>query len=261
MNNAKKPAKKIPGTKELEKMKFTPVAQQQEFILNKNTSFSIKESYNILRTNITFSLPLEGCKIIGVTSAVSSDGKSINCLNLAISFAQTESRVLLIDCDLRRPNTARLLGLDASPGVSNVIVGLNSLDESVRKTEYENLDVLLSGDIPPNPSELLGSEVMGDILKELSSMYDYIFIDTPPVNVVADPCILSEYMSGIVLVVRQGLSDRNAVSAAIDQLLFSKAKMLGFLLNEVTRHKGSKRYKKYSYYRYYSYDSQTSDSK
>jgi capsular exopolysaccharide synthesis family protein len=255
-----KATKKAPGhgKKKRRKAGTLTKAQEQELILNDKSPFSLREAYNTLRTNIIFSVASEGCKVIGLTSAIELEGKSTNCINLALSFAETKARVLLLDCDLRRPNVARLLNLVAGRGISNVIVGLSPLDKVIRHVANKNLDVITSGDIPPNPTELLGSQKMQDVMRELSTRYDYILVDTPPVNVVADASIISKFMTGIVFVVMQGASERDSVTDAIDQLTFADAKLLGFLLNcalpkKRGRGKYYKKYKKYGYYKYSHY--------
>lgn len=217
-------------------------------IINERSLFSIKEAYKTLRTNITFSLSEKGCKIIGVTSAMDTEGKSINCLNLAISFGETGAKVLIIDCDLRKPNIAKLLNQKASPGISNVLVNLCSLEDALQATPYKGLEAILSGDIPPNASELLGSDKMEEVFEELSKRYDYIFVDTPPVNIVSDTTILSRHMAGIIVVVKQGESEKADVTSAIEQLKFVKAKILGFVLNGVPTEKHGKYYRQYYEY-------------
>lgn len=209
------------------------IHSKRQLIIGENTAFFVKEEYKTLRTNILLSIPSEGCKIIGITSAEPNEGKSLNCLNLAITFAQTEAKVLIIDCDLRIPNQARLMGMEAVPGLSNVLVGMNALDEIIRKTEFSNLDAVFAGDIPPNPSELLGSANMAGVMGELSAQYDYIFVDLPPVNIVADTMVMSKYLSGIVFVVRSGISKRDSVSEALGRLEMAKANILGILLTGV----------------------------
>jgi capsular exopolysaccharide family len=235
------------------KIKEIDLSSIQNNIINSNSSFYIKEAYKTLRTNITFSLPMQGCKTIAVTSSLASEGKSINCLNLAITFAETGAKVLLIDCDLRRPNVARLLDKSATPGISNVLVNLSDLNTVMQKTDYDNLDVIYSGDIPPNPTELLSSPKMGEVLQILAEQYDYIFLDTPPVNLIADTTILSKYASGIVVIVRQNSSVKDALLDTVNQLKFAEAKILGFVLNGAPVVAGGK-YKKYSKYKgYYRY--------
>lgn len=214
--------------------------------------FSVKEEYKTLRTNVLFSFPSSVCKVIGISSAEPLEGKSTNCLNLAITFAQTNARVLLMDCDLRLPSQARLVNLDAIPGISNVLIGMNTAEEAIQKTEFKNLNAILSGSIPPNPSELIGSEAMGNLITELSKDYDYIFVDLPPVNVVADTAAMSKYLSGLILVVRAGESKRESVSKALSKLEFANANIIGIILNGVKRnnrfvakHRNFDRYSKY----------------
>lgn len=205
----------------------------RSLIINENTPFSVKEEYKTLRTNILFSFPSSGCKIIGISSAEPLEGKSTNCLNLAITFAQINARVLLMDCDFRRPNQARLVDLDAIPGISNILVGMNNAEQAVRKTGLSNLNVLLSGNIPPNPSELISSEAMGRLIEELSEDYDYIFVDLPPINIVADTAAMSKYLSGLILVIRAGESKRESVKKALSKLELAKTNIIGIILNGV----------------------------
>ena len=129
----------------------SPVAVKRARVLNEKSSFHVKEAYKALRTNILFAIPNEKTKRIIVTSALAGEGKSTNCLNLAISFAQTGAKVLLIDCDLRKPSVANLLDIQSSPGLSNVLASLNTVDSVIVHTEYANLDAIPSGDMTPNP--------------------------------------------------------------------------------------------------------------
>ena len=233
------------------------IQQEREHILTARSDFYTREAYKALRTNVAFSLTVEGCKTLLVTSAMASEGKSITALNLSISFAEAGERVLLIDGDLRRPNQSRLLDLKPSPGMSNVLVKLSSPEEAVRHTKYHGLDVLLSGDIPPNPSELIGATRMEKLLCGLRENYDYIFIDTPPVNVVTDASVLCRLADGVLFVVRERESEKDPLLNAIGQLEFANAKLLGFILNGV-RADGSGRYgygkyKKYKKYKKYGY--------
>lgn len=227
---------------------------EREKVLSSKSGFQVREAYKILRTNVIFSLPKEGCKRICVTSSNASEGKSLNSLNLAITFAETGAKVLLIDCDLRRPNVSRLLNRKSYPGLSNALVGLTKLEDVIQDSGFKNLDVILSGNIPPNPAELLGSENMKAFIDELSEKYDYIFFDTAPVNVVTDTNILSKWMTGVIVVVLYNSTDKDTLEEAVKQLEFVDAKILGFILNGVAYGSGGSykysRKKKYSYYRY-----------
>lgn len=220
-------------------------------ILSQTSSFNVKEAYKTLRTNLIFSLPVEGCKKIIVTSSLAAEGKSTNCLNIAITFAEMDAKVLLIDADLRRPRLAKMLEISSSPGLSNFLVGLNSLDEVIRETPYKNLDCIVAGNIPPNPADILSSENMGKMLDELSERYDYIFIDTAPVNLVTDTAVISKHVNGVVMIALHNSTDQESLKYAINQLNFVGAKILGFVLNGVVYGSGGKyKYGSKKYYRY-----------
>lgn len=206
---------------------------QRRLILNANSPFALQEAYKSLRTNIRFSLHGEGCKKICITSSSAGEGKSITMLNLAISFAQTGKKVLLVDADLRRPALARLMVEKASPGLSNILADLSCEEEVVRKDIYPNLDVIFSGDVPPNPSELLSSERMQKFIEEMALQYDYILVDTPPVTVVSDACLVANMLDGVLLLARQGRTRKDSVKQAINRLHLTGANLLGYVLNGV----------------------------
>lgn len=219
-------------------------------ILNKNSGFSVQEAYKSLRTNVRFFLRGNGCKRISITSASAGEGKSITLLNLAISMAEDGQKVLLIDADMRRPAMARLLVEKTTPGLSNVLAGLDSIDDAIRKDIYTNLDVLFSGDVPPNPSELLGSERMQDLIEQMSKRYDYILVDTPPINLVSDASIVTNLLDGVLLLVRQGRTRKESVRRAVANLELTGIKPLGYVLNGVDMSNG----KGYGYYGYGYYE-------
>ena len=234
----------------------TRIEVERRNILSEKSDFFIRESYKTLRTNVTFALTdEEACKVLIVTSAMQSEGKSITAINLAISYAEMNQRVLLIDCDLRRPKLARLLSMKGKVGLSNLLIQPELLEKAVAYSNIQNLDVILAGDVPPNPSELLGSSRMQKLMESLRKNYDYIILDTPPVNMVTDACVLVPESGGVLFVVRAGLSERGAVVHAVEQLEYSKAKILGFVLNDVQRENGYYGYRKYGYkqYRRYGY--------
>ena len=194
--------------------------KSQEMILNKKTSFVIQEAYRTARTNIIFSLAdsEDRCKSICVTSANASEGKTTTTLNLAITFAQTGSKVLLIDADLRKPKIHQYLGVVKSDGLTTILSKQKSFEDVVYHNLRPGLDCLTSGSIPPNPAELLGSESMGELMKKLNKEYDYILIDTPPVTVVTDAVALSSYVSGILLIVREGYTYYESIDQALTLL-------------------------------------------
>lgn len=215
---------------------------KRKAILNESSDFSVREAYKTLRTNIRFSLPEGGCQKLCLTSGLPGEGKSITALNLAISFAETGQKVLLVDADLRRPTMARLLIENGDPGLSNVLAGMCSEEEAIHKSPYPNLDVLFSGVIPPNPSELLGSARMEKLIEKLSAQYDYILIDTPPVNMVSDACVVAKLFDGVLFVVRQNKSERETVSRGLNQLDIAGVKVLGMILNDAELSRSKSRY-------------------
>jgi capsular exopolysaccharide synthesis family protein len=220
--------------------------EERRGLLTESTSFTTTEEYKMLRSSVSFaaSTSAEGCKIIGITSALPKEGKTTTCLNLAISFALTRAKVLVIDCDLRKPSVSRFFSFASTPGISNVLAGMCSLAGATHKIKQagESLCVIPSGDIPPNPSELLGSEKMGEALRELAKSYDYIFIDLPPVLLVSDALALSEQLSGVVVVVRAGATKKDEVRAALERLRFAQINISGFVLNRIQRTNGGRYY-------------------
>ena len=213
-------------------------------ILNKNSSFAVQEAYKTLRTNVRFFLRGEGCRKLCITSSAAGEGKSITLVNLAISIAEAGDKVLLIDADLRRPALSRLLVEKATPGLSGILAEMEDWDEAIRKDIYPNLDILFSGETPPNPSELLGSEKMEELIETMAQRYDYILVDTPPVNVVSDACIVANLLDGVLMLVRKDRSRKDDIKRAVDSLRLTGAKPLGFVLNGVTLESG----KTYGYY-------------
>ncbi len=224
------------------------VEEKRALIINEKTPFQIREAYKTLRSNILFSLPDDNNNKIIITSALASEGKSTTCINTAISFAETDKKVLIIDCDLRRPNIANLLNIQNKPGLSNVLVRMNSVEEAIKCNVRKNLDILPAGDIPPNPSELLDSERMKKLLETLGEKYDYIFLDTSPVLVVTDTAVLTRYCSGVLLLARYNRTDRNAVAAAVEQLMLANAKILGGIFNGIDNEGESYKYSRYGKY-------------
>lgn len=225
-------------------------------LLGKKLSFAASEAYKLLRTNLDFSLPDEnGCKIIGITSAMHGEGKTTTSINVAYSMAQTGKLVLLVEADMRLPNIARRLKLNSSPGLSNLLVGQNRGENILQPSGMlDNLWVVTAGDIPPNPAELLGSQQMDIAVEKFAEKFDVIIIDLPPVAVVSDALMVSKLVGGMAVVVRQNMCTRSAVSEVIRQLKFSNVKILGFIVtgSDVSK----KSYKKYGSGSYgYGYES------
>ena len=231
-------------------------------ILNDNTDFSIVEAYKSTRTNLEYALAAEeGCKKIIFTSAMPSEGKTTSCINTAITFALAGAKIVLIDADLRKPKVHMCLELENATGFSNYLAGFAELDDVIQHCK-NGLDVITSGQIPPNPSELLVSPRMEKALLKLSEKYDYVILDAPPVNIVSDAVSMSKFVTGVAVVVKEDFTTHDALKKALSSLEFANAKILGFILNDVMASRGyySKYYKyryryKYNYrYKYSSYD-------
>ena len=210
------------------------------------------EAYKALRTNVTFVGAESPLQYIAVTSPGPGEGKSTTATNLAITLAQGGHRSILMDADLRRPQTHRAFGLVAEPGLTDVLVGNLNAREAIRPEVTRNLDFLPSGSLPPNPSELLGSDTMHALISELRSDYDYIIVDTPPTLPVTDAAVVAAAADATILVVKSGDTEDTAAQRAIEQLHQVRARVAGAVLNGVT----AKRDRDYTYYNYYSYKPQ-----
>lgn len=240
--------------------KAKTVAEQNSQFLCENLSFAAKEAYKRLRTNILFSFANEkSCRIIGVTSSSPSDGKSLTALNLSYSLAQLGKRTLLIDCDMRRSSVHAKLGLNQTPGLSNLLTDVNSVGSAIQQYTPSDgsapFEIMAAGDTPPNPSELLNSERMANLLDRLSTIYTYIILDLPPVGAVSDAQNVSGMTDGLLLVVRENYCNRDLLDDCIKQLQLAKANILGFVLNGSTQGASKSYSGKYGYgsYGYSSY--------
>ena len=233
----------------------TQLFDPQKMLLSEDSSFPMREAYKSLRTNVLFTLPGSDSKCIGVVSANRGEGKSTVAINLGISFAQANKKVIVVDCDMRLPTIAAKIGsINAKPGLSNYLAGNEeSQGNLIQHVSEYGIDVLASGDIPPDPTALLGSEQMQGLIKLLKEYYDYIILDFPPVTVVTDAVILSDTVDGYLVVVRHNLSEFKKLKETFRQMNFSDAKVLGVVYNgKGSRSRYSKYYrKKGSYYYYY----------
>jgi len=209
------------------------------------------ESFRGIRTNILFSSAEGAPQAILVTSPGPREGKTLTTTNLAVAMAQSGSKVVLVDCDLRRPKIHSLFGVSRERGFTNLLVGNADIDTTVVSSQVPNLDLIVSGPLPPNPSEMLGSTRMADLLAELRKRYDRILIDSPPITAVTDSVILSKYVDGVVLVIRAGDTVREVAKNALNQLQAVGAHILGGVLNAVDI--GKDKYYYYYYYQYYHY--------
>ncbi len=193
----------------------------------------IAEAFRSLRTNIAFARAHHDLRTIVLTSPGPGDGKSTVACNLATTFAQQGQRTLLVDADLRRAVVNETFEIPRSPGLTDLLVGGARLADVIKAVDVPNLSVLVSGRFPPNPSELLGSPVMRDIIEEAKGSFDMIVIDSPPVLAVTDASVLSSLVDGTIVVVRVGRSARDAVRRAVAQLRVVNGRVLGAVLNDV----------------------------
>lgn len=226
---------------------FDPDFVKNPLIVHSHPKSRRAEAFRQLRTNIQFVEAAEGRKSVVVTSAVPSDGKSTTVSNLAIAMAQTGKRVLLMDCDLRKPKLHKYLGLEGSVGLTNYLIGQATLEDVIQPWGKTSLDVLPAGKVPPNPSELLGSEAMSRLLMALENHYDVVLVDTAPLLPVTDAAILATKTGGVVLVVSVGKTTKPQVKGALNHLATVDGKILGFVMNRIPT-RGAEAYQyRYSY--------------
>lgn len=219
---------------------------KRQIITVTNPRSPISESYRALRTNIEFSSIDEQLQVLMVSSAGPGEGKSTTITNLAVTFAQSEKRVVLIDADLRKPTAHHTFSISNRYGLSSVISQQCSLEEAIQMSDIPNLDVITSGAIPPNPAEMMNSKRMTLIIEKLRQMYDIILIDTPPLLAVTDAQIVATKSDGVILVVDQGKVKREIASKAVKNLESVNARILGVVLNNVKRKANEEAY--YYYY-------------
>lgn len=221
-------------------------------IVGRNIDFAASEAYKLLRTKLQYSFADEQtCRVFAVSSAAAGEGKSVSAINLVCSLAQLGKRVLLIDCDMRRPTLAEKLSMVKYPGLSEHLTGFISLDKVVQVCDVNGKDavfsVITAGKLPPNPVELMNSEKMSASLKQLRERFDYIILDMPPIGDVSDALISAKLADGVLFVVRQDHGSKVAVHKAVQQFEFVNAKILGVLFNCVSDRSSRYSNKKYGY--------------
>jgi capsular exopolysaccharide synthesis family protein len=205
---------------------------------------AISEAFRDVRTSLVYSAPNQESRAYVVTSAGPQEGKTTASTNLAIALANSGKKVLLVDSDLRKPRIHKTFGVDGGRGLTNCLVGQNSLQECVVQTEIENLSIMPSGPIPPNPAELLGSRKMKELISELKKAYDTVIFDSPPVVVVTDAAVLAAECDGAIQVIWAGHTSRKLVELGKEKVEAIGARITGVILNNVrSSHSG--------YYYYY----------
>ncbi|WP_275064569.1 CpsD/CapB family tyrosine-protein kinase [Bacillus sp. PK3_68] len=222
----------------------TPGQTRRNLITEMDPRSPISEQYRTIRTNILFSAVDQEIRSLLVTSAGPGEGKSTTAANLAIVFAQQGKKVLLVDADMRKPTMHYTFNFMNTVGLTNVLAKQKSLAAAVKETTVQDLAVLLSGPIPPNPAELLGSRMMAEFLKEAYRSYETIIFDTPPVLAVTDAQVLANQCDGTLLVINSGKTEADGAIKAKELLQAAKAKPLGVVLN-------NRKLKETNYYYYY----------
>ncbi|MEK5641838.1 capsular biosynthesis protein [Paenibacillus rhizosphaerae] len=221
-------------------------ANRNKLIMNVNRRSSISEGYRNIRTNIQFSGWNQKLQVLAVTSTQAGEGKSTTISNLAVAYAQEGKNVLLIDADLRHPSLQSIFNVPNRLGLSNLLAEQCAFGDVVQTTVVENLSLVTAGSVPPNPTELLSSDRLQEVIDGWKPVYDIILIDTSPVMAVADGLIVSSVCDGVILVVLSGKVKREYIQKTKEKLELAKATILGVVLNQ----------KKYSkseanQYRYY----------
>lgn len=218
-------------------------------LITKNDDPMLTEAIKAARTNLIYSLAnTEGGKCVVITSCQAAEGKTTTCINMAVSLAQTEARVLLIDADLRRPRTHTYLGKKNKEGLANHLGGFCDLDAIIHRIDDLNLDYISSGDLPPNPAELLSSQKIEKLIATVKDRYDYILFDTPPINLVTDATALIRLIGNTLLICKCGATITSEIQKALNKLEFVNAKVLGFMT--INQQCSKRKLKDYSgYYR------------
>jgi capsular exopolysaccharide synthesis family protein len=194
------------------------------------------ESYRALRAGVGFASVDHPIRRLQITSPSPGEGKSTTAVNLATAMARNGKTVILVDADLRSPRLHELLDVDHSPGLSEVLAGMESLEDALRATPIENLTVVPAGYLPPEPAELLGSPVFDQVLDQLAARADVLIVDTPPCVPLTDPLLVAPRMDGVVLVIHAGHTSKAAVRQALDLLEHARAHVIGAVFNRVQPH-------------------------
>jgi len=203
----------------------------RKLVTNINPNFIVSEQYRTIRTNINFSTPEKSLQTILFTSSATGEGKSTSAANVAVVFAQEGKKVLIVDADMRRPTMHFTFQVNSARGFSNLLAQHYKVIDVVKKTEVEGLDLITCGHLPSNPAELLSSQSVDEIIKEMKESYDIIIFDAPPVLSVADAQILSNKCDGTILVINSGSTEKEHIIRANEALKKSKANIIGTILN------------------------------
>lgn len=214
-------------------------SNRRSLITMEHPKFHVSEQYRTIRTNIEFSSIDKEIKTLLVVSPNAGEGKSTTAANVAAVFAQQGKKVLLVDVDLRKPTVHYTFQVENTLGFTNVFTKQAKLEEAIKPTKQQNLFVLSSGPIPPNPSEMLGSSAMKEFIATIQEMYDLVVFDAPPVIAVTDGVILASEVDGVLLVVRSGETEIKTIKKSKELLGNVNARLLGVVLNGMERESAS----------------------
>ena len=227
--------------------------KKEKTYIGPDLDFAATEAYKLLRTNLLFSFADDAkCHSVGITSSIRGEGKTTTSINTAYMLAETGRHVLLIEADMRLPSVSTKLNISRTPGLSNILVGGSTFSEAIKKSPiHNNLYILPAGDIPPNPSELLGAEAMKRVMEALSGKFDFIIVDLPPIGAVSDALVVSKVVDGMAIVVSRDYATRSALADSMSQLKHAGAKVLGFVFTRGELPASGKYKKYYKYNKYY----------
>ena len=242
----------------VKKVKDTNI--DQHIVSFHDPSSLLGEQYKMIRTNVQTLKATKDYKTFLFTSSINGEGKTVTSINVSIAMAHdlNNKSILLIDADMRKGKVAKYLGIDLSPGLSDILKDGIEPDSTFISPNVNNLTVIPAGKMPRNPSELLGSKKMASLIASLKNRFDYIFIDSPPVMPLTDPCILGSIVDGIILVFQAGRTQRGIIKHAENRLLQAQAKVIGYVMTNVEYHLPQYLYKYvHKYDNYYSYEYET----
>lgn len=250
---------RITERKDIEALTSVPILgvvghndKDTELIVSERPKSSLSESFRTIRTNLQYMLARKDSNIISLCSTISGEGKTFCAINLATIIAMSNKKTLLLGLDLRKPKLHKEFNLDNDVGISSYLIGKNTFDEIISQTNIENLDIVTSGPIPPNPSELLETDTMRELLIKLKKEYEFIIIDTPPIALVTDALLISRYADINIFVVRQNFSNKGVISFIDDLYAGKKVEDISILINDIKAPIGYG-YRKYGYKYGYGY--------
>jgi capsular exopolysaccharide synthesis family protein len=235
----------------MERKKNRKDSENYQRVMTPDSPFAVKEAYVKIRTGLMFAMTSDGtrsCKTFAVTSPNQNEGKSTTAANVAISFAMLGKKTLIIDADMRKPTQKKLWNINPGSGICDFLAGMDKCE--TYQVEEIPLTVICTGTLPPNPSELLASERMKNLVSCLAGVYDYIIIDTPPINTVADAQIVSTYVDGVIVVTRSGSTKGAQLEGALESVKQAGGNVSGVIINGVSLKTGAYSYKRYGKYGY-----------